>query len=128
VITSILTATKKVLGLDESYTAFDEDLIIHINSSFATLNQLGIGPDDGFEIEDATVTWDSFSTDPRMNSVKQYIYLTVRLIFDPPSVAAVLTAFQSRVEELTWRLNVLREGGAWTPPTSSTPDFFRDRD
>jgi hypothetical protein len=120
VIDSILTSVKKVLGLDASYTAFDEDLILHINSVFSTLNQLGIGPDDGFAIEDATDTWDDFLVgDLRKNSVKTYMYLKVRLLFDPPTTSFTQEAMKQQAQELEWRLNVVREGDEWVDPEAA---------
>ncbi len=108
---SILTSVKKVLGLTEDYEEFDQDIIMHINSTFSTLHQLGIGPTDGFMIEDAEDVWDDLlSGDNRLNSVKTYVYLKVRSIFDPPTVGAVLTAMGEQIKELEWRLNVAREG------------------
>lgn len=121
---SILTSTKKILGIDETYTEFDVDILMHINSVFATLNQLGIGPSIGFAIMDDTPTWDAFlGTDPRLNSVKIYMYLRVRLLFDPPSTSYLITALNEQVRELEWRLNVYREETAWVDPD---PDPMRE--
>jgi hypothetical protein len=106
---SILQSTKKTLGLAEDYTAFDQDIIMHINSVFSTLVMLGVGPETGFVIEDETDTWDEFTTDVRLNSVKSYMYLKVRLLFDPPSTSFVLSALQEQIKELEWRMNVYRE-------------------
>jgi hypothetical protein len=117
VIDSILTSTKKVLGIDADYTAFDEDILLHINSVFSTLNQLGIGPADGFAIEDATPTWDAFlDGDLKKNSVKSYMYLKVRMLFDPPSTSYLITAMEKQAQELEWRLNVVREDTEWVDP------------
>lgn len=114
---SILTSTKKVLNLDESYTAFDQDIIMHINSVFSTLNQLGVGPETGFMIEDEAATWDDFlGTDLRLNHVKSYMYLRVRMLFDPPTTAHHVAAMEKQIEELAWRMNVQREEVAWTDP------------
>lgn len=114
---SILTSTKKILGIEEDYTAYDVDILMHINSVFSTINQLGIGPVDGFSIEDADATWDAFlGSDLRLNSVKQYVYLQVRLFFDPPSTSYLVDAFKNQVKELEWRLNVVREEDAWIDP------------
>lgn len=114
---SILNDTKKILGIDADYTAFDIDILIHINSVFSTLNQLGIGPEQGFAIEDATPTWDAFlGTDKRLNSVKSYVYLKLRMYFDPPSTSFHLEALNKQAEELEWRLNVRRESYAWVDP------------
>lgn len=119
---SILTSVKKVLGVDESYTVFDLDILMHTNSAFSTLNQLGIGPDDGFMINDESATWDAFlGTDLKINSVKTYVYLKVRLLFDPPQLSYVIDAMNQQIKELEWRLNVVREGTAWTDPDSTAP-------
>jgi hypothetical protein len=114
---SILTSTKKILGIAEDYTAFDMDVMTHINSAFSTLNQLGIGPANGFFIEDATATWSDFLLDdPRLNNVRTYIYLKVRIVFDPPGTSFHLNAIQEQLKELEWRLNVYREETQWVPP------------
>lgn len=111
---SILTGTKKALGIDENYTAFDPDIIMHINSVFSTLNQIGIGPVDGFEIEDATATWAGYLLEnPRFNFIKSYVYLSVRLLFDPPATSFAIAALEKQKEEYEWRISVLREGGSW---------------
>ena len=120
-LTSILTSVKKNLGLDVSYTAFDEDIIMHINSTFSTLEQLGVGPEGGFAISDATAEWASFiGTDARLNSVKTYVYLSVRLLFDPPSTSYLITAMEKQREEIGWRLNVTREEVIYTDPDPVT--------
>ena len=106
---SILLTTKKALGLAEDYSAFDPDIIMHINSVFASLVTLGIGPEVGFAIEDETKTWNDFTSDVRLNSVKSYMYLKVRLMFDPPTTSFVLNALQEQLKELEWRMNVYRE-------------------
>lgn len=107
---SILTSTKKILGVDESYTAFDVDIITHINSVFNTLNDLGIGPAEGFMIEDATANWSDFlGTDVNLNSVKTYMYLRVRMLFDPPTTSYLINALNEQKKELEWRLNSRRE-------------------
>lgn len=117
---SILDSVKKVLGIDASYSAFDEDVLMHINSAFATLNQLGLGPDAGFEITDSTTTWDAFiGTDKRLNPVKSYVYLRLRLIFDPPQTSYHLESMKEQIKEMEWRLNVKREGESWVDPTTT---------
>jgi len=114
---SILTSVKKNLGIDESYEVFDSDIIMYINSALGTLNQLGIGPDDGFAIEDDTAVWDDFlDGDLRLNSVKLYITLSVRSVFDPPDASYAVAAIEKQIEQLAWRLNVVREGDKWTDP------------
>ena len=115
---SILNTVKKTLGIEATYTAFDVDIILHINSVFGTLNQLGIGPEAGFAIEDATATWvDFLVTDTRLNPVKTYIYLRVRLLFDPPTSSYHIDAMKEQIQELEWRLSTYREQTGWTDPT-----------
>lgn len=119
---SILNDVKKVLGIESNYTAFDTDILMHINSVFATLNQLGIGPDEGYVIEDSTPTWAAFiGTDPRLNSVKTYIYLKVRFYFDPPTTSYLIEAMNQQSRELEWRLNSYRESTQWTNPVEADP-------
>jgi hypothetical protein len=116
---SILNSTKKILGIAEDYTVFDLDIITHINTAFSTLTQLGVGPADGFMIEDATAVWTDFDPvdDDRLyNSVKSYIYLRVRQIFDPPATSYLISAFEKQIQELEWRLNTYREETGWTDP------------
>ena len=104
---SILTDIKKLLGIDESYEQFDQDIIIHINSFFRVLNQLGVGT-RGFSISDKQSKWIDFLGDnaENLNDVKTYIYARTRLVFDPPSSSYVTNSFNSLIDELTWRLNV----------------------
>lgn len=114
---SILTSIKKNLGLDEAYTVFDPDILIYINSAFSTLTQLGVGPAEGFMIEDKTATWDTFlGADPRLNAVKTYIQLRVRMLFDPPQTSYLVDAMQKQIQEHEWRLNVHMEETIWTDP------------
>lgn len=104
---SILTSIKKMLGITEEYEHFDPDIILCINSAFSILTQLGVGPEEGFAIRDATPTWADFiGGDLRMEMVKSYMYLKVRLLFDPPVGTALLAAMERQVSELEWRLNV----------------------
>lgn len=114
---SILKSIKKVVGVGADDPSFDVDILMHINSIFSTLTQVGIGPDAGFAIEDDTPTWSTFlGDDPRLNSVKSYISLRVRLLFDPPTTSYVLNAWKEQIQEFEWRLNVHREGVSWTDP------------
>lgn len=116
-ITSILDSTKKSLNLAADYTAFDEDIIMHINSVFSTLCQLGVGPEVGFMIEDKDTTWDAFlGSDPRWNAVKSYVFLRVKLLFDPPATGFGTEAMKEQIKELEWRLNVQREDSEWVNP------------
>lgn len=120
---SILTSVKKALGLGEDYNAFDDEIIMHINSVFSTLSQLGVGPDAGFMIEDATATWDTLlGDDPRLNSAKTLTFLKVKMVFDPPATSFVLTAMERQIEQMEWRLNAQIEREAWQNPESSADD------
>lgn len=104
---SILTSVKKMLGIVEEYEHFDADLIMHINSVLSILTQLGVGPVEGFSIKDKTATWSDFLSDSKnLESVKSYIYLKVRLIFDPPLTSSVTEAINRMIGELEWRLSV----------------------
>ena len=107
---SILTSIKKLLGITDEYTHFDQDIIIHINSVFMVLNQLGVGPSEGFTIEDATACWSDFLADTtKHQAVKSYVYLKVKLLFDPPLSSAVIEATNRMINEYEWRLNVEAE-------------------
>ena len=108
---SILTSIKKLLGIAEEYTQFDTDIIMHINSVFTTLTQLGVGPSEGFYIEDDSDYWSDFIEDlSKLHAVKTYMYLKVRLVFDPSSLgSATLAAYERQIQELEWRLNVIAE-------------------
>lgn len=107
---SILISTKKILGVAEEYTAFDPDIITHINSSFSVLNQLGVGPTEGFGIEDETAEWTDIGIPAnQLSMVRTYIYLKTRMLFDPPNTSFLIEAMNKQIEELEWRLNVFRE-------------------
>lgn len=107
---SILTSIKKLLGIAKEYTNFDTDIMIHINTVFMTLNQLGVGPSTGFRIKDASTLWSSYIKDEDdLDAVKTYIYLKVKLVFDPPLSSAVMEANKQMINELEWRLNVQAE-------------------
>lgn len=104
---SILTSIKKLLGIDEEYTQFDSDIIMHINTVFLNLTQLGVGPAEGFLIEDDSATWDDFIGDSnQLQAVKTYVYLKVKLLFDPPLSSSVTESINRIISELEWRLNV----------------------
>lgn len=118
---SILDSVKKNLGIDAAYEAFDPDILMHVNSTFAILNQIGIGPTAGFSITDNTAVWGDFTADDvKLNMVQTYVYLKVRLVFDPPTTSYHITALNSQIEELEWRMNTYREEEAWTDPTPVT--------
>lgn len=105
---SILTSVKKMLGIPEDYEHFDADLIMHINSVLSILTQLGVGPSEGFSIKDETAKWDDFlpAGSKNLESVKSYVYLKVRLIFDPPLTSSVTDAMNRMISELEWRISV----------------------
>jgi len=102
---SILDTIKKLLGIQPEYTSFDEDIIVGINSAFAALNQIGVGPTGGYMIEDNTQTWTDYITTTNLNMVKSYVYMKTRLHFDPP-VGGVLDSMNRQIAELEWRLYV----------------------
>ena len=107
---SILTTTKKVLGLGEEYTAFDTDIIVHINAGFAQLHQLGVGPEGGFQISSKTETWEQFlGNDPTLNTAKSWMVLFVKLRFDPPTTSYGIAAVQDAAKEDEWRLSIHKE-------------------
>lgn len=106
-IDSILISIKKTLGMPKDYTHFDTDLIIHLNSVFMILKQLGVGPPEGFYIEDDTALWEEFIEDPiECAGVKTYMYAKARLVFDPPQNSTIMKCLQDTVAEFEWRLNV----------------------
>lgn len=106
---SILTSIKKLLGITEDYEHFDTDIIMHINSVFMILTQIGVGPSSGFFIEDETTTWFDFIGDNNVEAVKSYIYLRVKLLFDPPQSGIVTEMMNNQIKELEWRLNTISE-------------------
>lgn len=111
---SILNSVKKVLGFDPDYEAFDVDILMHINTVFSTLNQLGIGPAEGFMIEDADDTWDDFlEGDIRLNLVKTYMCLRVKILFDPPTTGHHVDALKEQIRELEFRILTKREDEEW---------------
>ena len=102
---SILTSIKKLLGIPEEHEHFDPDLIMHINSVFMILAQMGVGPSEGFRIEDELATWEDFLPEnSNMDSVKSYIHLKVKLLFDPPASSTVMEAMNRMIKEFEWRL------------------------
>jgi hypothetical protein len=108
---SILISTKKVLGLSENYTAFDLDIVNYINSALSVLNQLGVGSENGFFVEDELATWADLSLPAnQLSLVKTYIFLKARMLFDPPATSFVLDAMNNQIKEYEWRLNIFREG------------------
>lgn len=117
---SILDSTKKILGVAEDYDVFDLDIITHINLAFSIINQLGVGPEEGFFIEDETAVWSDFLVPPNvLNMTRTYVYLKVRSLFDPPSTSYLIEATEKQIKEYEWRLNTFRE--VLLPP--QPPDF-----
>ena len=107
---SILTSIKKLLGMTEDYTAYDDQIIIHVNSVFMILTQIGVGPEDGFAIKDKEAAWNDFVSDEtKLELVKSYVYLKVKLLFDPPSNSSVIESINRQINEFEWRLNVKAE-------------------
>jgi len=105
---SILVSIKKQLNIGQDYHAFDSDVILLINSAFATLHQLGVGPEEGFAISGDKEVWNdfmSFDSYMQFNNVKRFVYMEVRMTFDPPT-ASILTAFKEQLDELKWRITV----------------------
>ena len=107
---SILTSIKAQLGIQEEYTAFDQQIIMHINSVLMVLNQLGVGPTTGFIISDKTATWNDFlSSDKNLEATKSYVGMRVRMLFDPPTTSIVAESMNRMINEFEWRLNVETE-------------------
>lgn len=103
---SILTSIKKVLGIYEEDKSFDADIIMHINTVFMILRQMGVGPPEGFSITGSFETWDDYLKDNTLlESVKTYVALRVRLMFDPPASSAIVDVINRTITELEWRLN-----------------------
>ena len=110
-MSSILKDVKHMLGHTEEDTAFDTDIIIFINGVFGTLTQLGIGPLIGYQITGADNVWEEFYSDPRLNSVKSYIFLCAKLAFDPPDTGFVTESMNRQKQEMEFRLNVVADYG-----------------
>lgn len=104
---SILTSIKKLLGITEEYKQFDSDLIMHINSVFSILTQIGVGPSEGFSIVDDTSVWSDFIGDmTKLNLVKSYMHLKVKALFDPPLSSSVMESNNRQITEYEWRLQI----------------------
>lgn len=109
---SILISIKKMLGITEEYEEFDPDIIMHINTVFSVLTQLGVGSDDGYFIKDKNDVWSDFiNSDARLEMIKSYVYLKVKLLFDPPLGTASIEAINRQINELEWRINVSVDPG-----------------
>ena len=104
---SVLTSIKKLLGITEEYDQFDQDFIIHINAVLMVLTQIGVGPSNGMIINDSSTTWNDILSDTsNIEAVKTYVYLKVKMIFDPPSSSSVADAMNRSINEYEWRLNI----------------------
>ena len=121
---SILSTTKKVLGIAEGFDAFDQDVIMHINATFATLDQLGVGPDGGVFITDGVTKWSALHLPPNQLALtRTYVYLKVRQAFDPPTTSFAIESVKSQIEQIEWRLCVMADpplpaedpNGAYSP-------------
>lgn len=107
---SILSETKKVLGIEEDYDIYDPDVIMHINSAFMILNQLGVGPKQTFSISSKDEVWNQFGSPSTVATVKSYLWATVKLAFDPPPTSFAQTALENIKKEFEWRLHVAADG------------------
>ena len=104
---SILTSIKKLLGIAEDYIHFDVDLIMHINSVLSILTQIGVGPAEGFSIKDESSVWEDFVPEnSKLELIKSYVYMKVKLLFDPPLISAVIESTNRIISELEWRNQV----------------------
>ncbi len=114
---SILKSVKKNLGLTDAYDDFDQDVLTHVNTGFFILNQIGVGPLEGFMIEDDAVLWAEFDDDrATLMGVRSWMYLKVRLLFDPPGTSYHITALEEQLKELTYRLLMERQSRGWSNP------------
>jgi hypothetical protein len=114
---SILKSVKKMVGVNPDDPDFDLDILNYINGTFAVLDQIGVGPDGGFMIEDASTAWDAFlGPDPRLNMIKTFVYLRVRHLFDPPGTSYLIAANEKQMEELIFRISVGRENSMTPRP------------
>lgn len=122
---SILKSTKKILGLSEDYTIFDQDILTHINATFSILHQLGIGPSDGFYVEDAETEWAAFTllpnTEVSLALIRTYVPLKVKMVFDPPGTSYLIESMQKQIDQYEWRLNVARECEVYELSQEVTP-------
>ncbi len=104
---SILDSVKSSLGIVEGYPYFDSQLVQDINGVFSKLHQLGVGPDDGFEITNSEDKWSDYLNDEkRLNLVKTYMSRCIRLLFDPPSNSFAVESIKEIIKELEWRIIV----------------------
>lgn len=113
---SILVSTKAALGITPEQHAFDSMVVMHINSVLSTLEQLGVGPAGGLMVTSEAQTWsDLIGADNRLNMAKSYMYMRVRMMYDPPDIGFVITAMKDEIKEMEWRLNVFVDNEVDTP-------------
>lgn len=115
---SILASVKQMLGVTEDYDAFDLDIITDINATFMILNQLGVGPKGGFVISGNDETWPMLTDREDLSAIQTYVYMRVRLMFDPPSNSFIVESFNKQIAEFEWRLRLEVEGGPDYEPES----------
>lgn len=103
---NILQSIKKLLGLSEEYYVFDPDIVIYINTAFLELVQMGIGPEEGFAISiDGENKWSEFEPNVfKQDAIKSFVYIKVRMLFDPPQNSQVVEALNKSLNEIQWRL------------------------
>lgn len=108
---SILNSIKRLLGLTDDYTDYDDQIIMHINSVFFNLNQLGVGPSEGFSISDSNAIWTEYISDNALllGPLSSYIYLKVKLLFDPPTNSSAIQSIEKLIAEFEWRINITAE-------------------
>ena len=107
---SILTSTKKILGIPDEYRAFDQDVLTHINTALGVLNQLGVGPGESFFVEDENAVWTDFMVaGSYQNMVRTYVWLKVRMLFDPPATSFLQQNMTEQIREIEWRLQAREE-------------------
>lgn len=125
---SILNSTKKILGIEADYTDFDLDIMTHINTVFTILSQLGVGPAGGYMIESADEEWaELLGEDIDLNSIKTYVYLRVRILFDPPTTPHLINALEEQRKELEYRISQHREVTHWVDPEPDPEDPIFDQ-
>lgn len=101
---SILSSMKKLLGIVPEYEAFDDQILLYINTAFSVLHQLGVGPEEGFEIVDKGMTWEKIISAPRLNMIQTYVGMKVKLMFDPPVSSFALDALNKQISDYEWRI------------------------
>lgn len=123
--TSILVDIKKALGLGADYTPFDPEIVMFINTAFTTLHQVGVGPKEVYRISGETEKWSAFTGPSVLEEVKTYIYMKVRLLFDPPTLSFVITMIENQITQLEWRMQVAHDD-SYVPPKPTRPVLPED--